>query len=81
MPTPQSRAKDLTLLNLTSIFGEKDVATRMRAIADLWVPSSDVFFVDALSVFKSHEAISGMVGKIQSMSGEGDEFVALGMFG
>ncbi|KAI4956182.1 hypothetical protein J4E91_000393 [Alternaria rosae] len=78
MPTPQSRAIGLTLLNLTDIFGQKDRSTRMKAIADLWVPSSEVLFIDALGVFKSHEAISEMVEKIQSMSGEGDEFVALG---
>lgn len=78
MPTPQSRAKSLTLLNLSSIFGQKDVSTRMQAITDLWVPSADVLFVDALGVFKSHEAISEMVNKIQSMGEVGDEFVALG---
>ncbi|KAI4911702.1 hypothetical protein J4E90_006519 [Alternaria incomplexa] len=78
MSTPQSRAIDLTLLNLTNIFGQKDKTTRMQAIADLWAPSSDVLFVDTLGVFKSHEAISEMVEKIQGMSGEGDEFVALG---
>lgn len=50
----------------------------MKAIADLWVPSSDVLFIDALGVFKSHEAISEMVEKIQGMSGESDKFVALG---
>ncbi|RYN31483.1 hypothetical protein AA0112_g6459 [Alternaria arborescens] len=77
MSTPQSRAKSLTLLNLSSIFGQKDVPTRMQAIADLWVPSADVLFVDALGVFKSHEAISEMVDKIQSMGEAGDEFVAL----
>ncbi|KAI4945401.1 hypothetical protein J4E86_009288 [Alternaria arbusti] len=78
MSTSQSCAIDLTLLNLTDIFGQKDKTTRTQAVADLWVPSSDVFFVDALGVFKSHEAISEMVEKIQGMSGEGDEFVALG---
>jgi hypothetical protein len=78
MSTPQSRAVDLTLLNLTDIFGQKDKSTRMKAIADLWVSSSDVLFVDALGVFKSHGAISDMVEKIQGMGGEGDEFVALG---
>jgi len=76
--TPQSRAIDLTLLNLTAIFGQKDQPTRIEAIHDLWVRSSDVLFVDALGVYKSHEAISGMVEKIQGMGGEGDEFVALG---
>jgi len=80
MSTPQSRAIDLTLLNLTNIFGQKDKTTRMQAIADLWAPSSDVLFVDTLGVFKSHEAISEMVEKIQGMSGEGDEFVALGTY-
>jgi hypothetical protein len=55
--------------------------TRMQAIADLWVPSPDVVFVDALGVFKSHEAISGMVDKIQGMGGDGDEFIALGRLG
>jgi hypothetical protein len=78
MSTPQSRAVDLTLLNLTDIFGQKDKSIRMKAITDLWVSSSDVLFVDALGVFKSHEAISDMVEKIQGMGGEGDEFVALG---
>ena len=80
MSTPQSYAKTLTLLNLSSIFGQKDIPTRMKAIADLWVPSPDVLFVDALGVFKSHEAISGMMDKIQGMGGVGDEFVALGEF-
>jgi hypothetical protein len=78
MSTPQSRAVDLTLLNLTDIFGQKDEPTRMEAIANLWVPSADVLFVDALGVFKSHEAIGEMVEKIQGMGGEGDEFAALG---
>jgi hypothetical protein len=80
MSTPQSHAKSLTLLNLSSVFGQKDIAKRMQAIADLWVPSADVLFVDALGVFKSHEAISDMVNKIQSMGGESDEFVALGKY-
>jgi hypothetical protein len=76
--TTQDRAIELTKLNLNAIFGEKNVQKRLSAISSLWVPSSEVLFVDATGVFKSHEAISGMVDMIQSLGGEEDEFVELG---
>ncbi|KAF1841785.1 uncharacterized protein K460DRAFT_294206 [Cucurbitaria berberidis CBS 394.84] len=75
--TTQAHAITLTKLNLSAIFGEKDVQTRLKTIADLWVSSPEVFFLDSLGVFKSHEAISGMVGTVQGFGGPDDEFVEL----
>ncbi|KAH7402596.1 hypothetical protein BKA66DRAFT_449117 [Pyrenochaeta sp. MPI-SDFR-AT-0127] len=76
--TARSRAVELTKLNLSAIFGEKNVQTRLKTIANLWVPSSEVFFLDSMGVFKSHEAISGMVDHIQSLAGPQNDFVELG---
>jgi hypothetical protein len=80
MSTTEERAITLTILNLSQIFGEKDAAKRLVTIAELWVPSSEVLFVDATGVFKSHRAISDMVDKIMSMSGPDDQFVTLGTY-
>jgi hypothetical protein len=78
--TPQERAVTLTLLNLSDIFGQKDVGKRLKNISDLWVPSNEVLFVDAMGVFKSHQAISDMVDEITSMGGPEDQFISLGTY-
>lgn len=75
--TTQSQATSLTKANLHSIFGERNPQTRLSNIAKLWVPSSDVLFVDPTGVFKTHEAISEMVNQILAMSGPDDVFSEL----
>jgi hypothetical protein len=65
----KDRAIELTKQNLHAIFGERNIEKRLSSIASLWVSSSDVLFVDAMGVFKSHQAISDMVDKILSMGG------------
>lgn len=72
--TSPTRAQALTSLNLTAIFGERDVAQRKTNIADLWVPSGEAFFVDPTGVFKTHGDISAMVDRILGMGGEGHGF-------
>lgn len=76
--TAKHTAISLTLRNLSGIFGESNAQKRMQAIADLWVPSDEMFFVDAMWVLRSHGGINEMVEKIQSWGAEGDEFVELG---
>jgi hypothetical protein len=76
--TSRDHAITLTLLNLTDIFGQEDSNKRLKAISNLWSPSSEVLFVDATGVFKSHQAISDMVDKITSMGGPDDQFISLG---
>ncbi|CAO2657594.1 Nn.00g037200.m01.CDS01 [Neocucurbitaria sp. VM-36] len=76
--TTRARAIELTKLNLTDIFGERSVPNRLRNISHLWVPSSEVFFLDASGTFKSHAAISEMVDRILGLGGSEDEFVTLG---
>ena len=78
--TSQSRAQELTSLNLSAIFGENHIPTRLESIADLWVPSGEAFFVEPLGVFKTHDAISGMVDHIQGLGGPEDEFITLGTY-
>jgi hypothetical protein len=75
--TTQSQATSLTKGNLHTIFGERNVKTRLSNIANIWVPSSDVLFVDPTDVYKSYEAISGMVDKILAMGGPEDVFSEL----
>lgn len=75
--TSKARAVELTKLNIFAVFGEIDVQQRLKNITETWVPSDEVFFVDAMGVFKSHEAISNLVGQIQGLGGPTDEFVEL----
>jgi hypothetical protein len=75
--TSRPRAIQLTSLNLSAIFGERHVPTRLTAIADLWVPSGDALFVDPSGVFKTHDAIGGMVDRILCMGGPEDGFFEL----
>ncbi|KAF2823452.1 hypothetical protein CC86DRAFT_372402 [Ophiobolus disseminans] len=75
--TSHSRATQLTSLNLSAIFSERHIPTRLATIASLWVSSGDALFVDPLGVFKTHDAISGMVDRILSMGSERDEFFEL----
>jgi hypothetical protein len=75
--TSRPRAIQLTSLNLSAIFGERHVPTRLTAIADLWVPSGDALFVDPSGVFKTHDAIGGMVDRILGMGGPEDGFFEL----
>lgn len=74
--TSQETAIALTKSNLHAIFSEKDITKRLQAISSLWV-SLDALFIDPLGVFKSHQAISDMVDKIQSMGGPEDVFTEL----
>jgi hypothetical protein len=75
--TTASRAKAVTSLNLSAIFGEKDVPTRLENIRNYWVPSGEAFFVDPSSVFRTHGEISGMVDQILALGGPNDEFIEL----
>ncbi|KAF2876900.1 hypothetical protein BDV95DRAFT_614175 [Massariosphaeria phaeospora] len=75
--TARSTAISLTRSNLTSIFSEPNANARLSAIQQLWAPSGDCLFIDALGVFKSHQAISDMVEKILGMGSEGDVFTEL----
>lgn len=76
--TAKSRAIQLTRLNVSKIFGEKSAESRLKTMSELWVPSSETFFVDSTGVFKSHEAISEMIDHFQSLDGPQDELVELG---
>jgi hypothetical protein len=75
--TSQSRAQTLTSLNLSAIFGERSVSTRLTNIKNLWVLNGECFFAEKSGVFKMHEEISGMVDHIQSLGGLEDGFVEL----
>jgi hypothetical protein len=78
--TSQSQAVTLTKANLHSIFGERNVQTRLSNIANIWVSSSSVLFVDPAGVYKSHQAISDMTDKILAMGGPDDVFSELSTF-
>ncbi|KAH7126950.1 hypothetical protein B0J11DRAFT_290328 [Dendryphion nanum] len=71
--TSKAQAIQLTKDNLHRIFGETDEKKRLEAIASIWVPSSDLLFVDPLGVFKTHQGISDMVAKLQEL-GPGQVF-------
>jgi hypothetical protein len=75
--TSQSRSQTLNSLNLSAIFGERSVPTRLTNIKNHWVLSGECFFVEESGVFKTHEDISGMVDHIQSLGGAEDGFVQL----
>jgi hypothetical protein len=75
--TTKAQAIHLIKQNLHAIFGERNIEKRLFKIANLWVSSNDVLFVDAMGVFKSHQAISGMVDKILAMGGPEDVFSEL----
>lgn len=77
--TSQNRAIELTKLNLHSIFGERAAEKRLHTILKIWGASGEVSFVDETGVFKTHEAISGVVEKIQSFGDPDDGFVELSM--
>jgi hypothetical protein len=78
--TSQSRAQTLTSLNLSAIFSERSIPTRLTNIKDLWVPSGECFFVEPSGVFKTHEDISSMVDQIQGLGGPDDEFAELSKY-
>jgi hypothetical protein len=78
--TSQSRAQTLTSLNLSAIFGERSISTRLANIKDLWVPSGECFFVEPTGVFKTHKEISGMVNEIQGLGGPDDGFVEMSKY-
>jgi hypothetical protein len=75
--TSQARAIELTRLNIHKIFGERDVLRRLEVMADLWVISGESLFVDPLDMCKTHEAISAVIDKFQSLGGPEDRFVEL----
>jgi|SRR5690242_1115073 len=77
--TSQNRAIELTKLNLHSIFGERAAEKRLHTIMKTWGASGELLFVDEMGVFKTHEAISGVVDKIQSLGDPDDSFVELSM--
>lgn len=77
--TSQDRAIEITKINLQDIFGERDATKRLRTISDTWGASGEVLFVDETGVFKTHEAISGVVETIQSLGDPDDGFIELSM--
>ncbi|KAF2007196.1 hypothetical protein P154DRAFT_592409 [Amniculicola lignicola CBS 123094] len=74
--TTKETAIQLTRANLYSIFGETNPSTRLSKIAQLWVPDTEVLFIDPLGVFNTHQGISDMVAKLQDM-GPGQVFTEL----
>ncbi|KAH7078351.1 hypothetical protein FB567DRAFT_595956 [Paraphoma chrysanthemicola] len=76
--TSKSQAEHLTLVNLHSIFGNRDSAARLSTIQSTWVPSGDALFIEPNGVFKTHEGISDMAGQILASGGDGDKFWELG---
>jgi lauroyl/myristoyl acyltransferase len=75
--TTKDKVIQLTKDNLQRVFGETSAPKRLEMIRELWVPSSEALFVDPLGVFKSHEAISDMVVKIQAIN-PGQGFTEIG---
>ncbi|KAJ4992663.1 NTF2-like domain protein [Stagonosporopsis vannaccii] len=75
--TSQIRAIELTKLNLHNIFGERNAAKRIRTISNIWGENGEIMFVDNMGVFKTHEAISSVVEKIQNLGGPEDIFIEL----
>lgn len=75
--TTKDSAVELTRLNIHAIFGEKNSAKRLTIISSLWAPDNELLFVDAHGVYKTHSAISSMVGKIQTLGGPSDAFTEL----
>ncbi|KAF2741548.1 hypothetical protein EJ04DRAFT_507321 [Polyplosphaeria fusca] len=66
--TTKETAIKLTRDNLMHIFGESDEAKRLKTIETLWFPSGECMFIDAMGVFKTHQAISGMVSQLEEMN-------------
>ncbi|KAH8810929.1 hypothetical protein F5884DRAFT_897452 [Xylogone sp. PMI_703] len=62
--TSSTTVTKLVQENLREVFGESDPKKRLSALSRLWVPSSESLFVDPLGVFRSHEAISDLVGSL-----------------
>jgi hypothetical protein len=75
--TSQARATELTRLNIHGIFDEREASKRFKTMSEIWVASGEALFVDPLGVFKTYEAISAVVEKIQGFGGPKDEFVEL----
>ena len=75
--TSKSRAIAITTENLTLVFGETDASKRKQKLTDLWYGDNEVLFIDPLGVFKTHEAILGLIEKLLAM-GVGLEFSAIG---
>lgn len=71
--TTKAQAVTLTKDNLHLIFGETSPEKRLDKISELWVPSSDVLFVEPHALIKSHQGISDMVAKLQEL-GPGQVF-------
>jgi len=63
--------------NLYLIFGESDPEKRLVALSQLWVPSSNSLFIDPLGIFRSHQAISDLVGSLHKEN-QGWEFKETG---
>jgi hypothetical protein len=75
--TTKDKAIQLTKDNLHLVFGETSAPKRLEKIGELYVPSSEALFVDPMGVFKTHEAISDMVAKLQAL-GPGQVFTEIG---
>jgi hypothetical protein len=79
MSFSKAQAIQLTKDNLHIVFGETDVNKRLETISNLYVQSSEVLFIDPMGAFRSHQAISDMVSKLQEM-GPGDVFSEIGVY-
>ena len=75
--TSETRAIELTRLNIHNVFGERDPICRLTVMAELWVVSGDSLFVDPSDVCKTHKEISAVIDKFQSLGGPEDTFVEL----
>jgi hypothetical protein len=75
----KEQAIQLTKDNLHLVFGERDVTKRLETISVKYVLSSEVLFIDPMGVYRSHQAVSDMVSKLQEMGPE-DVFSEIGMY-